>query len=137
MQGVSKYDFRGYRLLKATVSRVKDKPITSFSLFSQKGVYNEENKIFELISEISVTFGEEVNVFVFSAGFKINDAEWYEVMAEQTVINEFFAMFMFINIDKLTIEFNDFVDELVTLGKSKGLEIHVMHEDIFNLMHKI
>ena len=55
----------------------------------------------------------------------------------QTVIDEYFAMFMFINIDKLTIEFNDFVDELVQLGKEKGLEIHVMHEDIFNLMHKI
>lgn len=55
----------------------------------------------------------------------------------QTVINEYFAMFMFINIDQLTIEFNDFVDEMMQLGKSKGLEIHVMHEDIFNLMHKI
>ena len=55
----------------------------------------------------------------------------------QTVIDEYFAMFMIINIDKLTIEFNDFVDELVLLGKEKGLEIHVMHEDIFNLMHKI
>ena len=55
----------------------------------------------------------------------------------QTVINEYFAMFMFINIDQLRIEFNDFVDELVKLGKEKNLEIHVMHEDIFNLMHKI
>ena len=55
----------------------------------------------------------------------------------QTVIDEYFAMFMIINIDKLTIEFNNFVDELVQLGKDKGLEIHVMHEDIFNLMHKI
>ncbi len=55
----------------------------------------------------------------------------------QTVIDEYFAMFMFINIDKLSIDFNDFVDELVLLGKEKGLEIHVMHEDIFNLMHKI
>ena len=55
----------------------------------------------------------------------------------QTVINDYFAMFMFINIDALTIEFNDFVDELTNLGKAKALEIHVMHEDIFNLMHKI
>ena len=55
----------------------------------------------------------------------------------QTVINEYFAMFMFINIDELTIEFTKFVDELVSLGKEKGLEIHVMHEDVFNLMHKI
>ncbi len=55
----------------------------------------------------------------------------------QTVIDQYFAMFMFINIDNLNIEFNDFVDELVKLGKNKNLEIHVMHEDIFNLMHKI
>ena len=91
-QNVSKYDFRGYRLLKATISRVKDKPVNAFSLFSQKGIYNEEAQIFETITEISVTFGDEVCVFVFSAGFKINDLEWYEVMAEQTIINELFAL---------------------------------------------
>ena len=55
----------------------------------------------------------------------------------QTIIDQYFAMFMIINIDKLTIEFNKFVDEMTELGKSKGLEIHCMHEDIFNLMHKI
>jgi ACT domain-containing protein len=55
----------------------------------------------------------------------------------QTVINEYFAMFMFVNIDDLSIEFTDFVDETVKMGKDKNLEIHVMHEDIFNLMHKI
>jgi ACT domain-containing protein len=55
----------------------------------------------------------------------------------QTVINEYFAMFMFVNIDDLSIEFTDFVDLVVEFGKSKNLEINVMHEDIFNLMHKI
>ena len=92
MQNLPKYDFRGFRLLKANVNRVKDSPLTSFSLFSQKGVYNEENKIYELISEVTITFGEEVNVFVFSAGFKINDPEWIEVMAEQSIIAEFFTI---------------------------------------------
>ena len=92
MQNLPKYDFRGFRLLKANLSRVKDSPLTSFSLFAQKGVYNEENKIFELITEVTITFGEEVNVFVFSAGFRVNDTEWLEVMAEQTVISEFFTI---------------------------------------------
>lgn len=55
----------------------------------------------------------------------------------QTVIDNYFAMFMIINIDNLTIEFNDFVDVLTSVGKEKALDIHVMHEDIFNLMHKI
>ena len=92
MQNLPKYDFRGFRLLKANINRVKDKPINSFSLFSQKGVYNEENKIYELISEVTVTFGDEINVFVFSAGFKINNTEWIEVMAESTVVNELFSV---------------------------------------------
>jgi hypothetical protein len=91
MQNFPKYDFRGYRLLKANLSRVKDKQITSVSLFSQKGVYNEENHIYELITEVTVTFTDEVNVFVFSSGYKINDLEWLEVMADQTVINELFS----------------------------------------------
>lgn len=55
----------------------------------------------------------------------------------QTIISEYFMMFMMVNIDQLSIEFTDFVDEIVKMGKEKNLEIHVMHEDIFNLMHKI
>ncbi len=55
----------------------------------------------------------------------------------QTIIDNYFAMFMIINIDKLDIEFNEFVDVMVNLGKERSLEIHCMHEDIFNLMHKI
>ncbi len=97
MQNLPKYDFRGYRLLKANLSRVKDKQITSFTLFSQKGVYNEENHIYELITEVTITFGDETNVFVFSSGYKINDLEWLEVMADQTVVNELFnVVFPFI-----------------------------------------
>ena len=33
-----------------------------------------------------------MNVFVFSAGFRVNDTEWLEVMAEQTVISEVFTI---------------------------------------------
>ncbi len=55
----------------------------------------------------------------------------------QTIINDYFAMFMIVNIDKLSIEFNDFVDALQKFGEERNLDIHVMHEDIFNLMHKI
>ena len=46
-------------------------------------------------------------------------------------------MIMLAEIDKLTIPFAQFVDELTELGKAKGLEIHTMHEDIFNTMHHI
>lgn len=78
------------------------------------------------------TVGILANVATKCSEYKANVIE-----VSQTVISDYFAMFMFINIDNLTIEFTDFVDELTNLGKNKGLEIHVMHEDIFNLMHKI
>ena len=55
----------------------------------------------------------------------------------QTIIDDYFTMFMIINIDELTIEFNSFVDKIQELGKEKNLEIHCMHENIFNLMHNI
>ena len=49
MQNMTTYDFRGFRLLKANYSRIKDKPFNSFSLYVQKGIYSEETKIYENI----------------------------------------------------------------------------------------
>lgn len=55
----------------------------------------------------------------------------------QTVLEEYFAMIMIVEIDNLTIPFTDFVDNVALIGKENGLEIHAMHEDIFDSMHKI
>ena len=55
----------------------------------------------------------------------------------QSVLQEYFAMIMLAEIDKLSLPFAQFVDGLAALGKEKGLEIHTMHEDIFNTMHHI
>ena len=46
-------------------------------------------------------------------------------------------MIMIVDIRALAIPFNDFVDLMSALGRREGLEIHVMHEDIFNSMHRI
>ena len=55
----------------------------------------------------------------------------------QTVLDEYFAMIMIVDIDRLTVPFGDFSDRMSDLGKEKNLEIHAMHEDIFNSMHKV
>jgi ACT domain-containing protein len=46
-------------------------------------------------------------------------------------------MIMLADIDGLTVEFSEFVDKLAVLGKETNLDIHTMHEDIFNTMHHI
>lgn len=81
--------------------------------------------------------GKDTVGILASVASKCSEYKANVIDVTQTIINDYFAMFMVINIDGLTIEFNDFVDTLTALGKEKSLEIHVMHEDIFNLMHKI
>ncbi len=55
----------------------------------------------------------------------------------QTVLNQYFTMIMIVDIRGLTTPFNDFVDHMSALGGRNGLDVHVMHEDIFNSMHRI
>ena len=55
----------------------------------------------------------------------------------QTVLQDMFVMVMMVDISKMTVTFSDFSDEVTGYGKEAGLVIHVMHEDIFNSMHKI
>ena len=55
----------------------------------------------------------------------------------QSVLSDYFAMIMLADIDAINIEFSAFVDKLDELGKANGLDIHAMHEDIFNTMHHI
>ena len=64
-----------------------------------------------------------------------NNANIIEV--SQTILKDYFAMIMICNVDNINKSFVEFVDELQKEGKQRGLEIHVMHEDIFNSMHKI
>lgn len=55
----------------------------------------------------------------------------------QSVLDTYFVMVMIVSINKLTSEFVDFVDVMNEYGNENNLKIHVMHEDIFNSMHKI
>lgn len=55
----------------------------------------------------------------------------------QSVLSDYFAMIMLVSIEKAKIPFADFADKMDQLGKSMGMEIHVMHEDIFNTMHHV
>ena len=55
----------------------------------------------------------------------------------QSVLQEYFAMIMLADIDRLEVDFSQFVDALEVYGAGKGLTIHAMHEDIFNTMHHI
>lgn len=55
----------------------------------------------------------------------------------QSVLQDMFVMVMLTEIEGLNCSFSEFSDKMKALGKGRGLDIRVMHEDIFNSMHRI
>ncbi len=55
----------------------------------------------------------------------------------QTVMQDLFCMIMLCDITEITVPFSEFVDQAETIGRENNLKIHVMHEEIFNSMHRI
>ncbi len=59
------------------------------------------------------------------------------VEVTQSVLQDMFAMIMLVEIDKSTMSFEQLRESLNAVGDSTNTKIHIMHEDIFNSMHKI
>ena len=55
----------------------------------------------------------------------------------QSVMQDLFTMVMLIDISDIKGDFTDLQNALFDLGDKIGMKIHVMHEDIFNSMHRI
>ena len=59
------------------------------------------------------------------------------VEVTQSVLQDMFAMIMLVEIDKSNIGFEQLRTNLRAVGESTNTKVHVMHEDIFNSMHRI
>ena len=59
------------------------------------------------------------------------------VEVTQSVLQDMFAMIMLVEIGKSNIGFEQLRTNLKAVGESTNTKVHVMHEDIFNSMHRI
>lgn len=59
------------------------------------------------------------------------------VEVSQSILQDMFCMIMMIDVSGCTVSFSEFSDAVSKLAKDESLSIHVMHEDIFNSMHRI
>lgn len=59
------------------------------------------------------------------------------VEVTQSVLEDLFAMFMLVDIQRINSDFSQLSEALKALGEAQGLSIHCMHEDVFNSMHHI
>ncbi len=55
----------------------------------------------------------------------------------QTIFDDMFCMIMLADISAVKVDFALFKAEMTRIGEEAALKIHVMHEDIFNSMHRI
>ena len=85
---------------------------------------------------ITVTGKDKVGIIAMAsaecARFGVNIVD-----ISQTVMKEYFAMIMLVELDSLNTDFSVFAEEMKKAGGECGVDIRVMHEDIFNSMHRI
>jgi len=55
----------------------------------------------------------------------------------QSILQDMFVMIMIVEFTNDSVPFAQFSQSMSIMGKENGLDIHVMHEDIFNSMHRI
>ena len=55
----------------------------------------------------------------------------------QSVLEDMFVMVMLTEIKELNCSFAEYSDKMKKLGEENSLDIRVMHEDVFNSMHRI
>ena len=55
----------------------------------------------------------------------------------QTVMQNYFTMIMLADITELNSSFGEFSERVRAAGEEIEMTIHVMHEDIFNSMHRV
>ena len=71
-----------------------------------------------------------VSAFLAEKGVNIEDIS-------QTILNEYFAMIMIVDMSEAKAELSVIAQECAELGKKIGMSIYLQHEDIFNAMHSI
>ena len=55
----------------------------------------------------------------------------------QTLMQEFFSMIMVVNITDSNVDFGSLRDRIKATEDQLGMKVYVMHEDIFQYMHRI
>ncbi len=72
----------------------------------------------------------KVSSFLADKGVNIEDIS-------QTILSEYFAMIMIVDMSEAKEELSTLAKECAELGKQIGMSVYVQHEDIFNAMHSV
>ena len=86
---------------------------------------------------VITVFGKDMVGILAKVSAKCAEVDVNVIEVTQSILQDLFAMIMMVDISKSKIPFDELVDSLKKIGDDMGLKVHVMHEDIFNSMHRI
>ena len=78
------------------------------------------------------TVGIVAKVSAYCADNSINVTD-----VSQTILDDVFVMLMMVDLKKSSVSLADFGAEMKHIGEQLGVVIYVVHEDVFNSMHRI
>lgn len=55
----------------------------------------------------------------------------------QSVLQDLFCMIMLVDMEKCSVPLSEFSDIMTQLGREHSLDIHVMHEAVFDSMYHV
>jgi ACT domain-containing protein len=55
----------------------------------------------------------------------------------QTILQDYFAMIMLVDLTEMTISFSDLSEKLAEEGKAIGVQIKIQREEVFKAMHQV
>ena len=89
------------------------------------------------MNAIITVVGHDSKGIIAKVSAKCAEAGANIVEISQSILKDYFAMIMVVDISEINMPFTAFVDDMKNMGVSEGLDIRTMHEDIFNSMHRI
>ncbi len=86
---------------------------------------------------IVTVIGKDKSGIIAKVSTKLADNNVNIEDISQTIVSGNFTMIMLCNLQKSSTTIQNLKTELDMLGEKIGVSIHVQHEDVFNVMHKI
>lgn len=87
----TKYDFLGYKLCEINYKNYNLSNFTYIKICVDDIIFNEENKIANLIVKVYFDYDNTISYFIFQSGFKIYDSNWI-LTNIKSLKNEFFEL---------------------------------------------
>lgn len=93
--------------------------------------YNDfMNAIITVVGSDKVGIVSKVTTFLAQHSANIVDIT-------QSILSGNFVMMLMVSLENADLSIDKFRDQMISLGKEIGVEINVMHEQVFSSMHRV